>query len=176
MHITESIWDRHSTRKARCIVSSCVPFQHKTLEEVYDLINYRGQHTSPVDQLHYIKKLCEDKLRSVVHQYALLRHWRGCVVVEKTNLSRPTKMTMNWTVTTVRLMKTINMKLSSCTHAWFFLSHRRKNIYWILAKSDLYEKRSLHRNVYATKIHQHSSPKRPSTFTTLLVHSRLPRI
>jgi hypothetical protein len=27
------------------------------------MINYRGHHTPPIDQLHYIKKLCEDRLR-----------------------------------------------------------------------------------------------------------------
>ncbi|CAF0761159.1 unnamed protein product [Adineta steineri] len=36
---------------------------HKTIQQIYDIINYRGQHTSPIDQLHYIKKLCEDRLR-----------------------------------------------------------------------------------------------------------------
>lgn len=38
-------------------------FQHKTIQQIYDIINYRGHHTAPVDQLHYIKKLCEDRLR-----------------------------------------------------------------------------------------------------------------
>lgn len=36
---------------------------YKTIQQIYDLINYRGVHTSPIDQLHYIKKICEDKLR-----------------------------------------------------------------------------------------------------------------
>jgi hypothetical protein len=40
-------------------------FQHKTIQQIYDIINYRGNHTAPVDQLHYIKKLCEDRLRFV---------------------------------------------------------------------------------------------------------------
>lgn len=35
----------------------------KTIQQIYDIINYRGQHTSPIDQLHYIKKICEDRLR-----------------------------------------------------------------------------------------------------------------
>ena len=38
-------------------------FQHKTIQQIYDIIKYRGHHTAPVDQLHYIKKICEDRLR-----------------------------------------------------------------------------------------------------------------
>ncbi|UJR14060.1 hypothetical protein I4U23_001057 [Adineta vaga] len=53
----------HDQRKRRLDSSNRAMRLHKTLEEIYDLINYRGQHTSPIDQLHYIKRLCEDKLR-----------------------------------------------------------------------------------------------------------------
>ncbi|CAF0939698.1 unnamed protein product [Adineta ricciae] len=53
----------HDQRKRRLDSSHRAMRLHKTLGEIYDLVNYRGQHTSPIDQLHYIKKLCEDKLR-----------------------------------------------------------------------------------------------------------------
>ncbi|CAF3669655.1 unnamed protein product [Rotaria sordida] len=36
---------------------------HKTIQQIYDIISYRSHHTSPIDQLHYIKKICEDRLR-----------------------------------------------------------------------------------------------------------------
>ncbi|CAF0930276.1 unnamed protein product [Adineta steineri] len=53
----------HDQRKRRLNSSNRAIQLHKTIEQIYDLINYHGQHTSPIDQLHYIKRLCEDKLK-----------------------------------------------------------------------------------------------------------------
>ncbi|CAF1247601.1 unnamed protein product [Rotaria magnacalcarata] len=50
-------------RQRRLTAANRAARLHKSLQQIYDIINYRGHHTSPIDQLHYIKKICEDRIR-----------------------------------------------------------------------------------------------------------------
>ncbi|CAF1440580.1 unnamed protein product [Adineta ricciae] len=56
----------HDQRQRRLISTNRAARLHKTIQEIYGIINYHGHHTSPIDQLHYIKKKCEDRLRDVI--------------------------------------------------------------------------------------------------------------
>ncbi|UJR33131.1 hypothetical protein I4U23_020588 [Adineta vaga] len=56
----------HDQRQRRLNSTNRAAKLHKTIQEIYGIINYHGHHTSPIDQLHYIKKKCEDRLRDAI--------------------------------------------------------------------------------------------------------------